>query len=323
MLDGLNSHASASIGYSNKRNSLRLHQTTLKNPIHCNGVGLHSGQDITLTLKPASANSGITFKRTDVPEEISKIDAKYNNVTDTRLCTKISNEHDISVGTIEHLMAAIYACGLDNVSIEIDGPEIPVMDGSSEPFVFLIECAGIDELASPRKIIVVKKPVTVSQNGCTVSLEPYDDFTISLEIDFANQAIGNQKKFVSVSAESFKQDISRARTFGSVQDVEQLRKMGLARGASLDNAVALDGERIINEEGLRYEDEFVRHKILDCIGDLSLAGATIMGHCQGYKAGHAINNAILHELFSDSSNWELINAAEFSPAPAMLRAVGD
>ncbi|WP_235914146.1 UDP-3-O-acyl-N-acetylglucosamine deacetylase [Curvivirga aplysinae] len=320
MLDGMNTTNNSEAGFGNRKSTLRLNQTTLKNTIHCNGVGLHSGADITLTMKPAAANSGVTFIRTDVEEGKGEIKARYDLVSDTRLCTKITNEYDVSIGTVEHLMAAVAGCGLDNVDIELDGPEVPVMDGSSEPFVFLIECAGLLDQHTARQVVVVKKEVSVKIGDSVASLKPADDYTISLAIDFENKAIGKQEKYISVSAASFKNDISRARTFGSVQDVEMLRQMGLARGASLDNAVGLDGDRVMNEEGLRFDDEFVRHKILDCIGDLSLAGATLMGQFIGYKGGHALNNALLRELFADESNWELVNAAEFTPAPALLQA---
>ncbi len=323
MLDGMHFTNTSSNGSVQNDTIGRINQTTLKNTIHCNGVGLHSGANISLTMKSAPANSGVKFIRTDVTEGTGEILARFDNVTDTRLCTKISNEHDVSIGTIEHLMAAIAGCGLDNVSIEIDGAEVPVMDGSSEPFVFLIECAGILDQSAMRQVIVVKQKVSVQNGDSVATLEPSDDFTISLGIDFDNKAIGQQDMFVSVSSESFKNDICRARTFGSVQDVEMLRKMGLARGASLDNAVGLDGDRVMNEEGLRYSNEFVRHKILDCIGDLSLAGANLIGHFCGFKGGHALNNALLRELFSNEENWELVNVSDVAPAPALLQAVGD
>ncbi|MDX1738424.1 MAG: UDP-3-O-acyl-N-acetylglucosamine deacetylase [Alphaproteobacteria bacterium] len=323
MLDGMNMNLNSYTAQNTNKGMLRLNQTTLKNPIHCNGVGLHSGQEITLALKPAAPDHGIVFQRIDVAEAESFIKADFDSVVDTRLCTTIGNEFGVNVGTIEHLMAAIVGCGLDNVLVQLDGPEVPVMDGSSEPFVFLIECAGIEELNAERNILVVKKPVTVSQGDCVVSLKPADSFCVSLAIDFENKAIGRQDHFVEVSQDSFKNEICRARTFGSVQDVDKLRQMGLARGASLDNAVALDGDRVLNEEGLRYNDEFVRHKVLDCIGDLGLAGFEIHGHFEGYKAGHALNNAILHALFSDESNWEIMKAYEVSPAAPLLKVAGD
>lgn len=297
-----------------------LHQRTLKNTIHCNGVGLHSGHKISLALKPAAPNTGIIFHRTDVSGEAAVVPARYDTVTDTRLCTKISNAHDVSVGTVEHLMAAIAGCGIDNLIVELDGPEVPVMDGSSEPFVFLIECAGIEDQHAPRHAVVVKKAVSVDNNGCTATLSPSNDFTISMGIDFPNKVIGRQELFLEVSGDNFKHEICRARTFGFVQEVEALREMGLARGASLDNAVGIAGDTIMNEEGLRYEDECVRHKVLDCIGDLALAGAPLVGHYRGFKAGHAINNALLRELFSSKENWELVEVEKLQGLQVELAA---
>lgn len=297
-----------------------LNQRTLKNTIHCNGVGLHSGHKIALALKPAAPDTGIVFHRTDVEGDAGVIPARYDTVTDTRLCTKISNAHDISVGTVEHLMAAIAGCGIDNLIVELNGPEVPVMDGSSEPFVFLIDCAGIEDQHAPRRAVVVKKTVSVDNNGCTATLSPSNEFTISMGIDFPSKAIGRQELFLEVSSDNFKHEICRARTFGFVQEVEALREMGLARGASLDNAVGIAGDTIMNEEGLRYEDECVRHKVLDCIGDLALAGAPLVGHYRGFKAGHAINNALLRELFASDDNWELVEVEKLQGLQVELAA---
>lgn len=306
MLDGM-TEAGAYGDTSAVRNpSTSINQHTLKNSIHCTGVGLHSGERISLSLHPAEVDTGVIFKRSDVAAGISMIPALYDRVVDTRMCTKIANEHGTSVGTIEHLMAAIAGCGIDNVVVELDGPEVPVMDGSSEPFVFLIDCAGLVEQDSVRRAIVIDRPVRISEGDAFASLEPADSLTISLGIDFKSPAIGKQDLFIEVNSASFKSEISRARTFGFLHEVEALRAMGLARGGSLDNAVVVSGDKIMNEDGLRYEDEFVRHKVLDCIGDISLAGGILLGHLRGVKTGHALNNRLLHTLFADSANWHSV-----------------
>ena len=292
-----------------------LNQRTLKNTIHCNGVGLHSGQNVSLALIPAAPDSGITFRRTDIDGDKGIIPARFDNVTDTRLCTKISNDHDVSVGTIEHLMAALAGCGIDNLVIELNGPEVPVMDGSSEPFVFLIECAGIEDQNAPRMAVAVKREISIEVNGATATLSPAVDFTIAMSIDFDSKVIGRQELFLEVSSDNFRHEISRARTFGFMHELEALQKMGLARGASLDNAVGISGDKVLNDEGLRYDDEAVRHKVLDCIGDLALAGAPLAGHYRGSRAGHAVNNALLRELFSDRDNWELVEVAKLHKTP--------
>lgn len=306
MLDGMNSLVenvarSAASG---------LLQRTLKSAIHCEGIGLHSGAPVKMTLIPSDANTGIRFRRVDLKNGARDIDARYDLVTDTRLCTTVSNEHGGSVATIEHLMAALAGCGVDNVTIELDGPEVPVMDGSSEPFVFLIECAGTVEQATERRVIRVNRTVTASQDGSTASLEPGNRFTLAMGIDFESQAIGRQEIFLEVSDLTFKRELSQARTFGFLHEVEAMRAAGLARGGSLDNAVVIDGEKILNADGLRYEDEFVRHKALDCIGDLALAGGPILGHFKGVRPGHAINNRLLRTLFADTDNFDVLCASE-------------
>lgn len=278
-------------------------QQTLASEVSCMGVGLHSGAQVTLTLQPAPANSGIVFVRNDLEEGANEILADYRSVCDTLLCTKISNDHGASVGTIEHLMAALSAMGVDNVRIEINGPEVPIMDGSSAPFVFLIESVGLQTQDQPRRFIKVLKPVSLEHEGKTVSLAPADDFIIDFSIEFASEAIGHQQIKFDVSASGFKNRYSKARTFGFLQEVEYLRSKGLARGGSLDNAVVVDGDRVLNETGLRYSDEFVRHKVLDAVGDLYLAGARLLGCFTAHKAGHQLNNMILHDLLADESAW--------------------
>ena len=281
-------------------------QQTLKKAIHCNGVGLHSGRDIRMTLRPAEAGTGIVFRRTDQPADRAEITATHDSVSDTRLNTTLANEQGVSVGTVEHLMSALAGCGVDNLIVDLNGPEVPVMDGSAEPFVFLVERAGLQPQTAARHAIAVKRAVKVEKDGCWASLTPSDGFSVNMDTDYDHPMIGRQSFSLTVSGDSFRKDISRARTFGFVKDVEYLQSNGLALGASLDNAVGLGKSTILNDEGLRYADECVRHKILDCIGDLALAGAPIIGAYHGHKAGHALNNALLHELFSSADNWELV-----------------
>lgn len=279
-------------------------QKTLQNTMSLTGTGLHSGQDITLTLKPAAANTGIVFVRTDLPEGQNTIPALWSNVVDTKLCTVVANQTGASVGTIEHLMSALCACGIDNIILELDGGEVPIMDGSATPFIKVIEAAGIELLDTPSRAIRVLKEVSVEKDGKRVTLSPSEIPTYSGEITFDHPEIGNQDFSVQLLNGNFAHEIAGARTFGFLHEVEYLRKMGLARGGSLKNAIVLDTDTILNEEGLRFEDEFIRHKLLDAIGDLYLAGAPIQGAYNGIKAGHEMNNAILHALFADDSAWE-------------------
>jgi UDP-3-O-[3-hydroxymyristoyl] N-acetylglucosamine deacetylase len=280
-------------------------QQTLRSSISCTGVGLHSGTKTAMTLHPAEAGSGVRFRRVDVTDRNNVIPALWSNVTDTRLNTCISNEAGVSVKTIEHLMSALAGMGLDNALIDIDGEEVPVMDGSAAPFVFLIECAGLVEQAAPRQVIKILKRVTVTDGNKTATLIPADEYELSVDIDFAAAAIGHQQTSLTVDSAAFKAEISRARTFGFEQEVEAMRAAGLGRGGSLDNAVVIagDGNGVLNEEGLRYDDEFVRHKLLDALGDLALAGAPLLAHFRGTRCGHALNNQILRALFADSTAW--------------------
>lgn len=282
-----------------------MRQQTLRSAISCTGVGLHSGSKTSLTLHPAPADSGIMFRRVDVRGKESEIAAIWSNVSDTRLNTCISNEEGVSVRTIEHLMSALAGMGVDNAVIEIDGEEVPVMDGSAAPFVFLIECAGLVEQAAPRQVIKLLKSVTVTDGDKIASLRPADHFTLSVDIDFPAAAIGRQQVSLTLESATFKAEISNARTFGFEQEVEAMRAAGLGRGGSLDNAVVIsgDGSRVLNEDGLRYGDEFVRHKLLDALGDLALAGAPLEAHFSGARTGHALNNRLLHALFADSTAW--------------------
>jgi UDP-3-O-[3-hydroxymyristoyl] N-acetylglucosamine deacetylase len=281
----------------------------LKTPISCSGIGLHSGRQVTMTLHPAKPDSGIRIRRTDPAAGGVTIPAHWRNVVDTRMCTTLgveTAEGKVKVGTVEHLLAAIAGCHIDNILIEIDGPEIPVMDGSSAPFVFLIDCAGIAEQAAHRRAIQVLRSVSVGDEQAGASLKPASSFSISFEIDFEATAIAKQDYFVVLDNGAFRSEIARARTFGMAGEVERLRAAGLALGGSLDNAVVVDGDRIVNADGLRYEDEFVRHKILDAVGDLSLAGAPILGHFHGFRSGHGMHNKLLRALFADSSAWRSV-----------------
>lgn len=278
-------------------------QKTLKGPIHCSGIGLHSGSKVSLTLGPGEPDSGIVFIRTDLPASSAVIHASHRNVVDTRLCTAVANKQGAQVATVEHLMAALAGCEIDNLQVRLNGSEVPAMDGSAEPFVFLIECAGIVEQAQPRRAIEVLRPVSTGSADRFASLSPAAGALFSVEIDFDSPAVARQEYDLALSQDSFKNELSRARTFGFLHEVDALRAQGLARGGSLDNAVVISGDKVLNEGGLRYEDEFVRHKLLDSIGDLYLAGAPICGHYRGLRAGHKLNNQLLRALLSDERAW--------------------
>jgi UDP-3-O-[3-hydroxymyristoyl] N-acetylglucosamine deacetylase len=307
-----------------KKKSDCLFQHTIQNEIHCNGVGLHSGKDINLTFLPAKADKGITFIRTDLEEGRNIIKASWENVVDTRMCTVIGNEFGATVGTVEHLVSAVRGCGVDNIIIEIDGAEVPIMDGSAEPFVFLFECAGLKKQSKSRKAIKVLKEIHLEEDDKVVSMSPASKVSFSFAIDFASKAIGKQEKELGFQETVFKKDISRSRTFGFMKDVEMLKSMGLALGGSLENAVVVDGDEVINEEGTRYKDEFVRHKILDSIGDLFLAGAPIIGSFHGIKSGHDMNNKLLRAIFADKSAWKMVDMTaqdEYEASFSMQQAV--
>jgi len=299
-----------------------MKQRTLKNAIHCSGTALHSGAQVSMTLHPAKPNSGIVFQRSDLSAQGASIPAHWRRVCETRLCTKLSNDESASVSTVEHLMAALAGCGIDNTLIEINGGEVPVMDGSAAPFVFLIECAGVVEQDAPRNLIRILKPVSVVEEGRRASLTPADVFSIHCEIDFKSNAVAHQSYDFQMVNGNFKSEISRARTFGFLHEVDHLRANGLALGGSLDNAVVVSGDQILNEDGLRYDDEFVRHKVLDTIGDLYLAGGQIIGHFEGIHSGHALNRLLLETLFADEEAWCLNEIAPGTapshPAPVSV-----
>lgn len=287
-------------------------QRTLYGSAECSGVGVHSGATVNLRLLPAPVDSGIAFIRTDLPAGQNRILAQWDKVADTRLCTVIGNEHGATVGTVEHLLAALRAMDVDNAIIEVDGPEIPIMDGSAAPFVLLVEMAGILEQDAPRQWLQVLKPVIVEHDGKTASLTPADQPGFTVEILFKSAVIARQRYDFTVNPHGFKGEISRARTFGFLEEVDQLRKLGLARGGSLQNAIVISGDRVMNDGGLRYTDEFVRHKLLDAVGDLSLAGSPILGNFTGYCTGHALNNKLLHALFADRAAWRYIQRPDLT-----------
>lgn len=283
-------------------------QHTLGSVVQCSGVGVHSGEKVTMRLVPAAADTGIVFVRTDLKNGARAIPALWNNVVDTQLCTVIGNSHGGRVATIEHLMAALRAASIDNALIEIDGAEVPVMDGSADPFLFLIEMAGVVEQTAPRREIVILKPVEVAANGKRAVLTPADNQQFRFDIAFNRAPIQNQSFDFTLSHAGFKNQIGRARTFGFFEEVDQLRKLGFARGGSLQNAIVIKDNAILNEDGLRYGDEFVRHKLLDAIGDLALAGAPIRGEFYGNCSGHALNNQLLRALFAAPDAWVMTGA---------------
>lgn len=281
-------------------------QTTLKNQIVINGTGLHSGQPAQLRLLPASAEHGIWFRRTDVRDRDNMIAARYNNVTDTTLCTRLGNEAGVEVSTVEHLMAALVGCGVHNLLVEIDGPEVPILDGSSDPFVREILSKGLRNLPAPVRVIRVLEPVEAEINGAVARLEPSDGLEITFDIDFEDAAIGRQEKTLNMANGAFVHELSDCRTFCREADVTAMRANGLALGGSMDNAIVVRGEKVLNPDGLRRRDEMVRHKMLDALGDLGLAGAPILGRYHGSKAGHAVTNQLLRALFSNPAAFEMI-----------------
>lgn len=293
-----------------------LNQHTLTKKVGCVGVGLHSGEKVRMSILPAEEGTGIRFIRKDISGFNPEVVADYLNVTNTNLGTTISNEDGTIVSTIEHLMAAFWGCNIDNAIVELDGPEVPIMDGSAEPFVFLIECAGVTGQVKPRRIIEVLRNVTIEDGPRRVSVDPADSFSVSLEIDFDSPIISSQRGVFNSSYVSFKTDLCRARTFGFEHEVSKLCSLGLARGGSLENAIVVSGDKILNEGGLRYQNEFVRHKILDCIGDFYLTGAMLKGHFSGYRSGHELNNRLLRKFFADKSAWRLSSESEKVALPA-------
>ncbi|MSP00714.1 MAG: UDP-3-O-acyl-N-acetylglucosamine deacetylase [Acetobacteraceae bacterium] len=286
-------------------------QRTLKFRIPCVGTGLHTGRRVNLTLLPAPADHGIVFRRTDLGRDIP---ASYNQVVDTKLCTVVG-EGSARVSTIEHLMAALAGAGIDNVLIEVDGPEVPIMDGSAAPFSFLLECAGTTTLDTPRKTIEILRPVRVTDGHAFAELRPFDNTTsqaarpavptleLEVSIDFADAAIGRQSRSLRLTPENFRDAVAPARTFGLLRELDHLRALGLAKGGSLDNAIIVDGDKILNPGGLRMKDEFVAHKLLDAVGDLALAGAALHGRFIAHRPGHGLTNKLLRALFANQASW--------------------
>ena len=285
-------------------------QRTLKNAIQATGVGLHTGEKVYMTLHPSAPDTGVVFRRTDL-DPVVEIPAKAKNVGDTTLSTTLLKD-GVRVSTIEHLMSALAGMGIDNVTIDVSAAEIPIMDGSAAPFVFLIQSAGIEEQDAPKKFVRIKRPVTVKQDGKEATFKPFDGFKINFSIDFDHPVFTSQTLNASIdfSSSSFVKEVSRARTFGFMHEFEYLRAKGLARGGSLNNAIVVDESQIVNEDGLRFEDEFVKHKILDAIGDLYLIGNSIIGEFDAHKSGHGLNNASLLALIAEEDAWEMVTFVE-------------
>jgi len=295
-------------------------QRTLRNPIRATGVGLHTGEKVFLTLAPAPANTGIVFRRTDL-DPIAEIRAESDNVGDTMLGTTLI-EDGVRVATVEHLLSALAGLGVDNAYVELSASEVPIMDGSAAPFVFLIQAAGIVEQNVPKRFIRIKRPVVVEDGDKWARLDPFDGFKVNFEIEFDHPIFKAHQRRASMdfSSTSYLKDVARARTFGFMRDLENLRSRNMVMGGSLDNAVVLDSYRILNEDGLRYENEFVRHKILDAIGDLYLLGHTLIGEFSGYKSGHGLNNMLLRSLVARRDCWEAVTFTDLADTPISYAA---
>lgn len=292
-----------------------IRQRTLKNVIRATGVGLHTGEKVYLTLRPAAPNTGIVFRRTDLEPPV-EIRASPENVGDTVLSTTLVNG-DVRISTVEHLLSAMAGLGIDNAYVDLSATEVPIMDGSAGPFVFLIQSAGIEEQNAPKRFIRIKRPVLVEDEDKWARFDPFNGFKVGFTIDFQHPVFkeDTQRAEVDFSTTSFVREVSRARTFGFMRDIEQLRAHNLALGGSLDNAVVLDDYRVLNTDGLRYEDEFVKHKILDAIGDLYLLGQSLIGAFHGHKSGHALNNRLLRALMAEQDAWEEVTFENSEQAP--------
>ena len=283
-----------------------IKQRTLRKVIQATGVGLHSGDKVILTLRPAPSHTGVVFRRTDL-NPVMSVPASYEHVRDTRLCTSLQHQ-GVRIATVEHLLSAFAGLGIDNAYVDMNSPEIPIMDGSAAPFVFLIQSAGIREQEARKRFIRITKPVRIEERGKFVQLLPYPGYRISFTIDF-NHPVFNDKPQTAMfdfSETSYVKQVCRARTFGFLSDYEKLRELDLAKGGSLDNTVVVDQYRVLNEDGLRFEDEFVKHKVLDAIGDLYLLGSSLIGAFEGYKSGHALNNKLLRALVVRQDAWEYV-----------------
>jgi UDP-3-O-[3-hydroxymyristoyl] N-acetylglucosamine deacetylase len=292
-----------------------IKQRTLKNVIRATGIGLHTGEKIYLTLRPAVPDTGIVFRRIDFEKPV-EIKALSSNVGDTQLSTALCKD-GVKISTVEHLLSAMAGLGIDNAYIDLNAAEVPIMDGSAGPFVFLLQSAGIVEQDKPKKFIRIRKPVIVEDNGKWARFDPFNGFKVGFTIEFDHPVFKSSRQTAEIdfSSTSFLKEVSRARTFGFIRDVERLRQQNLVLGGSLDNAVVVDDYRVLNEDGLRYEDEFVKHKILDAIGDLYLLGHSLIGAFTGYKSGHALNNLLLKKLLERPDAWEEVTFEDEAKAP--------
>ncbi|KPK58300.1 MAG: UDP-3-O-[3-hydroxymyristoyl] N-acetylglucosamine deacetylase [Gammaproteobacteria bacterium SG8_31] len=297
-----------------------VRQRTLRNPIRATGVGLHTGEKVFMTLRPAPVNAGIIFRRTDL-DPVEVVHAKAGKVGETMLGTTLV-QADVKVATVEHLMSALAGLGIDNACVDLSGSEVPIMDGSAAPFVFLIQSAGIEEQSAPKRFIRIRRPVEVREGDKWARFSPFDGFKVDFEIEFDHPIFKRHHRRASMdfSSTSFLKEVARARTFGFMRDLETLRGMNLIMGGSLDNAIVMDDYRILNEDGLRYENEFVRHKILDAIGDLYLLGHSLIGAFSGYKSGHGLNNLLLRKLLATSDAWEEVTFADLADMPITYAA---
>src|SRR5579871_884725 len=297
-----------------------LNQRTLKNSIRATGVGLHTGKKVLMTLRPASPDTGIVFRRTDLPRPID-IRAHAQHVGDTMMGTTLQSG-EVKISTVEHLLSAFAGLGVDNALVEVSSGEVPIMDGSAGPFVFLIQSAGIEEQRAPKRFIRIRESLQVQEGDKWARFDPYDGFKVNFEIEFDHPTFKKHSQVASMdfSTTSFLREVSRARTFGFMRDIENLRARNLALGGNMDNAIVLDDYRVLNEDGLRYEDEFVKHKILDAIGDLYLLGHSLIGEFSGYKSGHALNNRLLRMLIDSQSAWEEVTFESLAEAPISYAA---
>lgn len=293
-----------------------IRQRTLKEMVKTTGVGLHSGRKVTLTLRPAPANTGIIYRRTDLNPPVD-FPSNADSVRDTMLCTALVNDDGIRISTVEHLNAALAGMGVDNIIIEVDAPEIPIMDGSASPFVYLLQSAGIETQNAAKRFIRIKKPVRIEDGDKWAELVPYAGFRMDFAIEFDHPAISSdhQHMLFDFSSQGFIKDISRARTFGFMKDIEYLQSQNLCLGGSFDNAIVLDEFQILNKDGLRYNNEFVTHKVLDAIGDLYMSGHSIVGELRAFKTGHALNNQLLRALLANQDAWEWATYEEEAGSP--------
>ncbi|MGK2959885.1 MAG: UDP-3-O-acyl-N-acetylglucosamine deacetylase [Candidatus Malihini olakiniferum] len=298
-----------------------IKQRTLKRIVQATGVGLHTGKKVTLTMRPAPANTGVIYRRIDLNPPVD-FPADAKSVRDTMLCTCLVNEHDVRISTVEHLNAALAGLGIDNIVIDVDAPEIPIMDGSASPFVYLLLDAGIQDLNCAKKFVRIKQAVRVKDGNKWAELTPYNGFSLDFTIDFNHSAInaGAQRYYLDFSADAFIRQISRARTFGFMRDIGYLQSRGLCLGGSMDCAIVVDDYRVLNEDGLRFEDEFVRHKMLDAIGDLFMCGYNIIGAFSAFKSGHALNNKLLQAVLAKQEAWEYVSFENEREVPLAFKA---